>query len=89
MEPATDKQKAFMKSLGVSFVPDCTKDEAKAMIERKLVKTTEEVVTQKIPEKPTYQANQSYYVAYAKDLIVSGMTVEDAIAAIIKLRAEL
>lgn len=37
-DPATDKQKAFMARLGLSFTSEITKGQAKAMIDEKLGK---------------------------------------------------
>jgi hypothetical protein len=42
-DPATDKQKRFLKKLEIEFVPNLTKVQASALIDRALAKEQESV----------------------------------------------
>lgn len=74
MEKATDKQMALMVQLGIPYTEGTTKKEAIKLIGEKMgkgPKTTNE-------SKPVSKKsdNSSYYVAYAKDLVIAMLPQE-------------
>ena len=92
---ATDKQIAFLAKKGID-ASEWTKEQAHQTIEAVInkqsnsqAKVVKQPETEQIVDKKPYKKtdNSSYYVAYAKDLVVSGMPVDDAIAAISKIKA--
>lgn len=70
---ATDKQKSFMDSLGIQYDANVSKQDAKLMIDRKLGKLSSTPKAES-PKQPNQTA--SYYVAYAKDLVIAMMSQE-------------
>ena len=85
MEGATDKQKQFMKQLGITAIPNLSKQAARELIQAKLSEDDKpEVVKMNGGSRPK-NGTKAMYVSYAKDLVVSGMDVVDAIDAIKKI----
>jgi len=70
MTDATDKQIKFAKSLGIENAEQFSKQALREMIDKKLVDKPKQ---EKPAEKPKIQSydTTSYYVAYAKDILVA------------------
>ena len=82
MEQATEKQIAFAKRLGIADPESYNKDSLRILIDGVLSK--EEPKAETI--KPQEKFNVTFYTSYAKDLMVAGQTVEEAIHNIEKIR---
>ena len=86
MEKATDKQIKYLKALGMDVPAEIPKQTASDLIKNLKANSQAKVVKQPQIERVEYQQfkkpykqfdNSSYYVAYAKDLVVAMITSKD------------
>ena len=90
MEKATEKQLKFMKNLNLEIPENLTKIEARLAIDRALKKSGKpQYNDMQKPEMTTPEnKDKMRLIGYAKDLIVSGKTLKDAVIMLKQLQEE-